>query len=404
MSSFVWIDHSEKQRRQVLEAIDLFKERDTRDELGTGGIRDAFSDMLFPGTGALQTRARYFFFIPWMYRQFEERKVSAAEIARKAKDVEVALIYSLCESPDPKGTIGLEAKEGLARFPASVYWNGLRVLRLCQFDGSQAQYHRSLDKFYSSRGRARVNDDCEPIDSKIANWHQAIPEPPSEFPKGTSFAMRPTEARFLRELVKEHHPRSLFAWLLDRPLPEADVDFAWELPGITDVGLELARKLEHARCFSEVQHGAAILYNLFLGEQEPVRPKIVEDREQQFNAWLQLMADRREAHRAWSLTDFWLLLDSQKAGPTWTTRQFVEAWHSLVVKANPKAARSSSEALQLIRNREQDIKGPGLARFCQRRKREMWQGDAGLRRLSYRWSNALIILRDIQSGLGQAHA
>jgi uncharacterized protein DUF6361 len=57
MSTFAWIDHSEKQRRQILEAIDLFREKDTRDELGIAGIRDAFSDMLFPGTGSLQTRA-----------------------------------------------------------------------------------------------------------------------------------------------------------------------------------------------------------------------------------------------------------------------------------------------------------------------------------------------------------
>ena len=53
MSSFVWIDHSEKQRRQVPEAIDLFREKDTRDELGISRVRDAISDALFPGTGAL---------------------------------------------------------------------------------------------------------------------------------------------------------------------------------------------------------------------------------------------------------------------------------------------------------------------------------------------------------------
>ena len=54
MSTFTWIDHSEKQRRQMLEAIDLFREKDTRDELGIAGIRDTFSDMLFLGTGARQ--------------------------------------------------------------------------------------------------------------------------------------------------------------------------------------------------------------------------------------------------------------------------------------------------------------------------------------------------------------
>ena len=78
MSTFTWIDHSEKQRRQILEAIDLFREKDTRDELGIAGIRDTFSDMLFPGTGALQTRARYFLFVPWMYLDFEAKRVSSS--------------------------------------------------------------------------------------------------------------------------------------------------------------------------------------------------------------------------------------------------------------------------------------------------------------------------------------
>jgi Family of unknown function (DUF6361) len=47
MSIFAWLDHSEKQRRQMLEAIDLFREKDTRDELGIAGIRDAFADSCF---------------------------------------------------------------------------------------------------------------------------------------------------------------------------------------------------------------------------------------------------------------------------------------------------------------------------------------------------------------------
>src|SRR5438105_1267544 len=110
MSTFVWIDYSEKQRRQILEAVDLFREKDTRDELGIAGIRDTFSDMLFPGTGSLQTRARYFFFVPWMYLQFEATRTSSAEIARRARASEIRLIDSLADSADPSGTIGILAR------------------------------------------------------------------------------------------------------------------------------------------------------------------------------------------------------------------------------------------------------------------------------------------------------
>ena len=53
----------------MLDVVDLFKEQNTRDELGIGAIRDAVADLLFPGTGTVQTRARYFLFIPWIYQE-----------------------------------------------------------------------------------------------------------------------------------------------------------------------------------------------------------------------------------------------------------------------------------------------------------------------------------------------
>ena len=49
MSTLTWLDTSEKDRRRTLEFIDTFRERDTRDELGIGVVRDAFSDLMFPG-------------------------------------------------------------------------------------------------------------------------------------------------------------------------------------------------------------------------------------------------------------------------------------------------------------------------------------------------------------------
>ena len=34
MSAFVWLDYSEHERRKMLDIVDLFREHDTRDELG----------------------------------------------------------------------------------------------------------------------------------------------------------------------------------------------------------------------------------------------------------------------------------------------------------------------------------------------------------------------------------
>ncbi len=66
-STFAWLVASEHDRRRALDVIHLFRLRDTRDQLGIAGIRDAWADLLAPGTSTIQTRPRYFFFVPWIY-------------------------------------------------------------------------------------------------------------------------------------------------------------------------------------------------------------------------------------------------------------------------------------------------------------------------------------------------
>jgi hypothetical protein len=83
MSAFVWLDYSERERRKMLDVVDLFREHDTRDELGVGSVRDAFADMLFPGTSTIMTRARYFLIVAWKYQRLEQLQVRSAEVAKR---------------------------------------------------------------------------------------------------------------------------------------------------------------------------------------------------------------------------------------------------------------------------------------------------------------------------------
>ena len=87
----------------MLDAIRLFKDQDTRDELGIGTIRDAFADLFFPGTGTVQTRARYFFFIPWMYLRLERNRVPSREASATARREELRLIEVLAQSKPLRG-------------------------------------------------------------------------------------------------------------------------------------------------------------------------------------------------------------------------------------------------------------------------------------------------------------
>ena len=61
MSSLAWIDFDEAERERAQRIMALFQERESRDELGLGAIRDSIADHLFPGTSTIQTRLRYIF-------------------------------------------------------------------------------------------------------------------------------------------------------------------------------------------------------------------------------------------------------------------------------------------------------------------------------------------------------
>lgn len=52
-----WVDFSKTERDKVVSILRLLGTQTALDELGIGTVRDAFSDMLFPGISTLQTRA-----------------------------------------------------------------------------------------------------------------------------------------------------------------------------------------------------------------------------------------------------------------------------------------------------------------------------------------------------------
>lgn len=398
MSTFVWIDHSEKQRRQIMDAIDSFRERDTRDELGLAGIRDTLSDLLFPGTGALQSRARYFFFIPWMYQAFDAKRYPGGEFERRGRAQELALIDCLDESDDRAGTIGIRARGSLLRLPSSIYWNGLRRLGILQFAGTQQEFHRSIDRRRAEAACARTNDDGEIVGSTSRAWHAGIPAAPKTFPNSADFRLDVAEARYLRGRVLETQRQSLFAFMLDRVFVDQDVPFAWEHSAAESLNANLIRQMDHARSFSEIFGGAPILYNLLLAGIEPMRPEVDEQLGPMWADWISLIEQGRERLAKWDRQDFWNLLAASSYVPSTGTRQFVNEWADLVLTGPTERLRTEPRAKKLIFERESRIKG-GLARCTNPRAREKWRGDAGLGRMDFRWSNARIILRDVAAGL-----
>jgi len=401
MSYLAWLDHSEQQRRKMLDIIDLFREQETRDELGLGGIRDAFGDLLFPGTSTVQTRARYFLFVPWMYSGLEAGRVSSADAAAKARREEVVLIEGLIAGGEKVGVIGSEARQSLKRLPSSVYWQGLGSWEIRKFHGQQDQYHRSLDRYYRAAAAATRNDDGEPVDGILRrNWDHGLPAVPAGFPKSATFALQEAEARYLVGRIDARHPDSLLAFLTGQRCAWEPCAFPWEHPATGELNPELRGHLEHARLFSLSLHGAALLYNLLLAEKA-AHGEWTEAYREGLGEWAAEMEEAEGALRRWDRDRFWQVVRRANPAVTSRTQSFVSDWLDMALPpARAQDMRESLKARALVRTREQVLKGE-QARLPNQRALERWNGAAGSGRITYRWWRAERIALDILEGLGR---
>jgi hypothetical protein len=404
-SAFVWIDDSEKQRQRMQDALDVFTVKGTRDELGLAVIRDGFSDLLFPGTGALQTRAAYFLFIPWIYRALEKEGVKSSEVRRVARKWEIDLIFVLQASDDSEGTIGTRAGLKLKRLPSSIYWTGLGKLGIRLFPASQDAYHRSLDTWQKRRRNAEPSEEGGHVAATPPNWHAGIPDPPTDWPAKATLRLRQVDAQYLRERVRSESGNSLLARLDGQGHYGEDMTFVWEHPVAGELSKAddppsrtLHRQLAHARCFSEAMYGASILYNLIVAEQIPGGAERADGYRRQLDEWHTEIDARMAALRDWNLSDLWQLLAEADARVDPRARDFVSAWVELARSDTFRTNTAGESARRLISMREKRLKG-SLARIDNPTVQERWEGDSGLSRFGFRWGNARIVLNDISSAL-----
>ncbi len=405
-STLTWLDHSDTERRKVLEIVERFRERDTVDELGLGSIRDAIAQLLSPGTSTIQTRARYFLFIPWIYRRLEEQGRRKTGAGTRARDAEIELIDVLIESDDANGAIGRVAGNKLKRLPSAIYWSGLATWGVRLFDGSREQYHQWLDLDGPKNLHEGLEaDDAEsPLGTTPAAWHPGLPAPPEDFPGDTSLKLRPVESDYLAERIRRCHPDTMLDFLAAQRKTWEPVSFPWEHPQVGDLPEVVREQLHHGRCFSEAAHGAPLLYNLMLA-QEIENDEWVAGYQKRLTEWATRIEERIDVLRAWDRPRFWEIVYSGGTQITPQTFHFVDRWLDRVTQVEVRTLSTEPEARTLIRQRELQLKA-GQARLSNRRALELWGGEAGTTQLSYRWGitqqHALDIIEGRSSGQSNA--
>lgn len=380
-SAFAWLDFSDRDRKRALDAVDLFREEDMRDELGLGVIRDAFADRLFPGTSTIQTRVRYFLFIPWLFRRLTATDREPQRFGQRLRQLQDQLRKSLMKGGEALGVIGFRAGRDVQRLPSSVYWQGLRRLGVLRFHGSEADYARE----FRPVSDALRNDDGEPVtDGGRGLWDPQLPKPPEGWLDATDFKLSREEARYLAERINFAAPDSLLAHFVHLARLPDDARFPWEHVPPTELPRMLGEELGHARNFSEYMHGSSLLYNLMLA-QEKGAEDLVEEYEAALAEWLESVKQRSNELMNWNRARFWALLAGWQARVPPPTYHFVETWISDTGKARRiEDILRNRNVRELIRLRESFLK-KARARLGNPRALDLWNGRSGVGQLDYRW-------------------
>jgi hypothetical protein len=394
-SSLTWIDHDPAARDRSLRILALFREKESRDELGIGGLRDAISDRLFPGTSTIQTRLRYMLLIPWMYQDFEQKRVSANIFGARARQAELEMVQPLLDAEE-EGVFGSLAGSGLKRLPSSVYWAGLGAWGIRRFPGTQSEYHRSVDVLYARRGRGRHREDDDvDADPSALTWHPHLPPAPARFPADLTLTLTSDEASFLRDRIVTNCKGSLLAWLV----LHGRADGSWE-PWLHHQVLEFPDSakvlLGHARLLTDAVEGAARIYNVLLSELRSDQALVDAHR-----AALEDWRNRcdLEGISRWSMDELWDETVGHGHAVTHQTRRFLEAWVERIRATDGRLA-DDSLGRSLVRDRERSLKGP-RSRIVNRGALAQWGGSSGVGRLVYRWPTAKRFLDDLLPALGR---
>ena len=397
-SMFGWVDFAEEDRRKMLEVVRLFQEKETRDELGVGTVRNAFANYFFPGTSTIQTRARYFLVSAWIYKNLEDKKVRSVEVAKKARKQEIDFITRLLENGETTGVIGAIARDSLQRLPSSIYWAGLGTWGIRAFPGSQDQYHRYLDTFYKTVQSEKAASPEDETPNVPANWHTGLPDVPQDLHKNATLSLSENEAEYLKERILMNYGQRLLAILVKDEF-DYDVEFVWELQALPHLSEKLRSEIRHARNFSETIHGANLFYNLLLAEAAQ-RSDMVESYAELLGQWAEAMKERLGELAKWrgEMKTFWLS-ESLDGTISLRTRLFVERWHELMFEGIESGNIVENEKIKrFVKDREISLKGK-RSRFKNPTALKNWSGASGTGRLSYRWGNAKIIVNDIRNGL-----
>ena len=300
-----WIDFSKTERNKILSVLDLLSQDGTLDELGIAPVRDGFSNLFFPGTSTIQTRAKYFFLVPYALKELElSNETNPSKILRELNEIERECGKTLLQqNRNEQGIIGkrsLQSGIWVKRTPADIYWAGLRKYGI--FTGgvmSLAEYVRAacalknqkntLSKLGNRNDSAEENEtDDKNAGNLFKKQFWKMPLYNARWFDNVNIKLTKDEGAFLKEQIIMNCPNTMLSHILENNMTEVlDLESFADLSGIIDTfPNEIQEDYRSALAFSNFILVARTLYNVIISDEQN------EEANDVFEVLKEEMADR----------------------------------------------------------------------------------------------------------------
>lgn len=389
-----WIDFSKTERSKILSVLDMLTEQATLDELGIAPVRDGFSNLFFPGTSTIQTRAKYFFAVPYALKDLEkDKETNPAKLMISLDALERKCGEKFLENnKDESGVIGKRSLAGgnwVKRTPADIYWAGLRQYGIFQGGNiSISEYARAMCTLKNKKttlkslgNRKDDADENECDDTGAGDIHSFqfwnMPLYQREWFDSLSMNLSKAEGSFLKEQIIKSCPNSMLAFILKNDIREViAINSFQELSILIEkFPTDMQDDYRMAFDFSNFVYVTRVLYNIIVSDRKnKIANEIFED-----------LTPRLKEIAALDLDS---ILKRLKIFENASLRKYlIQAQFSM-------NAGDVEGLMECIKKRESSLKGPNRAKTQHPGEfdsNSWFGGDV----LDYRFSSARTILNDI---------
>ena len=405
MASIGWIDFSTNDRNRVGSVLDLLKPEGMVDELGIGTIRDAIANQLFPGISTIQTRAKYFFIVPYIlndYQTANKSRLRGKLPSKYLEEKEYEIMWELAEKYEHKegsGVIGISKRKPnkIVRRPSAIYWNGLQTYKFIDTKGLSIDVFLKQSAngvFDSLLSDIKTGDDTtgDDVDADFDNKLKIKVPYHQKWADNLDLPLLKEEADFFQDRIISTAKGKLIAELLKNQKlwnlynkSESFMEFAKAA-----VSLPLPNRIKDmlvlAHDFSEIVYGAHIAYNSQL-QQEVFNNDYYAD---EFDNWISNIKNEMLDFKNFNPD----ILPTYATTTRQSTMQFIKTWWEHTQSGFPNLRKRDT----LIREQESMVK-TNKARLVWKKTDDVREGEwLGLRHFAYRFPQGKAILTDIKEG------